>query len=253
MPNNNHDNNDYTYYIIFVICIIVFVYIIFAKTYIIEGLTNMFESVILPDKCYEYLIISRNNLYFLYTPKRLLDNYFNPLKFNSIEEVKNYLHVNCSAKDNFDKLIIIDLSQNHKKDKKDEKDEKDNIDDVSYNYDHSCNRSVSSELGGKDICNFYKHPISGSPGSSALLNSSNSDIDTDVNRFLKSESTRDLSNNSDYLVEQCIINKIIDEDINLLHVNNIEKQTENIKKLYDNNGEYNNINPDWLDFINQIK
>ena len=118
---------------ILAILLIIFVYIIVANTY--EYMTNIFESVIIPTNCYEYLLTDGNKYYLLNT-KQQFNKITNPLIFNTLAQANKYLSDNKCVR-----LPLIKLINT-----------KHNIPD---NYEKKCANEIALNLFNADICTIY--------------------------------------------------------------------------------------------------
>lgn len=119
------------------IVIIFSIYILMRYTKIWDTMTTVFENIIIPTNCYEYLITDGKN-YYLLNSQIPFDGITNPRKFTILADANQYLLENgCNS------LPLINLISNK------------NISDPTDSYEKLCSLKVAKNKFNADICTNY--------------------------------------------------------------------------------------------------
>lgn len=188
--------------IVFIILIILFVLVV--KFEMIEKMTNMYESTVMPKQCYEYLITDGNG-YYLINPRHAMDGIINPKKFMNLADANKFLSIN-----NCHPLPLIDLVVNK------------SIEDPTDSYEKVCAYDVAKNVFNLGICSNY---ASGS--------------EEEIKKKLNNIGVLYENEFDNYDIESCMFKRVADEDPKLKNVNKPDNQF--IKKFSDYFNQLNEV------------
>lgn len=130
---------NFTSALIILLFILFILFLIIRFTSTLDAMTDIFESVVIPQQCYEYLITD-GIAYYLLTTKRMFDSITNPRKFNTLVNANNYLLDNgCKP------LPLLNLITNK------------NTEDPLDSYEKICSKEVALNQFNTDICSNYSN------------------------------------------------------------------------------------------------
>lgn len=166
-------------YIIGVIVVIIMLLCLYyyVKNGKLENFIVFMDDIIIPKKCWDYLLFN-GEYYYLYNSNMLIDNINNPKRFKTKDEAIELM------KNNMCPINIPEINLNNKKKE----------DDPSISLQRECNKHIAPYNFDLDICNTYNNTIQSSL----------------INKIKNIESNNKIYSNYD--LEQCMINKITEDN-----------------------------------------
>ena len=195
--------------IVLVILVVLFLVIRFTST--LDAMTDIFESVVIPPQCYEYLLTDGTS-YYLLNSKQEYDGVSNPRKFKLLADANKFLLDNgCKP------LPLINLVVSKQ------------TEDPTDSYEKICSREVALNRFNADTCSVY-------------CDSNGTATEEEVARKLTAI-REDIERNFDnYSIEECMIKKVGMDDPQLRDPYN--PTDENLQKFIKYFGQANEVIPE---------
>jgi hypothetical protein len=201
--------------LIVILFIIILILLVVRSTSILEAMTNIYQSVVIPENCYEYLVTD-GIFYYLIAPRRKYDGVYNPLKFKSLVSANRYLMENkCSP------LPLINLVVSKNKE------------DPTDSYEKICSREVAVNRFNADVCSNYAD----------LNNNSEEAVEARL-QAIREDIDRNFDN---YSIEECMIKKVGMDDTEL--TNPYNPSDENLQKFIKLFGQANDVIPEEYQYL----
>lgn len=170
----------------------------------VEKMTSMYQSTVIPDQCYEYLVTD-SKAYYLINPRHPMDGVTNPRKFMKLADANKFLLDNgCYP------LPLIDLVVRK------------SIEDPTDSYEKVCAYDVAKNVFNLGICSNY------ATGS-----------EEEVKKKLNDIGVLYESQFDNYDIESCMFKRVAEEDPALKNADKPDDQF--IKKFSDYFNQLNEV------------